>query len=382
MDRGGALTFVAGGVLAAAAWFGAALVPAGTAASVLAVLPEGLGLLVLLVAARLRLHRSAIAALVMTGGQLAVRFLEPLSPETSVVLLVIALNLVLLAPLADRGIARPTALVHLMLVVSQLALLWLAAGHFDRLRQAPGPALAAVPWAVAAAGLALLVIAAVRRRPLEAALPWCLVAATGALLSSGFGLRATALIGAAQATLLLALVEQGYRLAFHDALTGLANRRAFDEALRTVGGTYAVAMVDVDHFKQFNDRWGHEAGDQVLRMIARELARVEAGGRVFRYGGEEFAVLFPGLSASKAVAHLEAVRAAIEQRGFAVRSAGRPHRPPRRRTTGNGTRVTVTVSAGLASPDPTRTSPDAVLRAADRALYRAKRSGRNRVAVT
>lgn len=80
--------------------------------------------------------------------------------------------------------------------------------------------------------------------------------------------------------------------------------------------------------------------------------------------------------------HLETVRSAVEHRGFAVRGPGRPHRPPRRREKIPGNRVTVTVSAGLASPDPKRVSPDAVLRAADRALYRAKRSGRNRVAFT
>lgn len=383
MDRGGVLTFAVGGALVAAAWFGATLVPAGTATAVVSVLPEGLGLLVLLGAVRLRLHRSVLASLVLIGGHLGLRLLDPGSAELSAVLLVVALNLVLLAPLADRGLGQTWSLLHLLLVLSQPGLLWLALAHLGPVREAASSgALSAVPWAVAAAGAALLVVALVRRGAFEVALLWGLVATAAAVLGAGSGLRGAALFDAAQATLLMALVEQGYRLAFHDGLTGLANRRAFDEALRTVSGRYALGMVDIDHFKQFNDRWGHEAGDQALRMVARELTRVGGGGRVFRYGGEEFAVLFGNLEASQAVTHLETVRAAIEQRGFSVRGAGRPNRPPRRREKSSGTRVTLTVSAGLASPDPTRGSPDAVLRAADRALYRAKRSGRNRVAVT
>jgi len=74
----------------------------------------------------------------------------------------------------------------------------------------------------------------------------------------------------------------------------LPSRRALIERLPSLGRRYTVAMVDVDHFKNFNDTYGHDAGDQVLRMVASRLGEVSGGGTAFRYGGEEFTILFPG----------------------------------------------------------------------------------------
>ena len=94
-------------------------------------------------------------------------------------------------------------------------------------------------------------------------------------------------------------------------------------------------MVDVDHFKKFNDRHGHAAGDQALRMVGAELEKVGGGGRAYRYGGEEFAILFPGLTVTEAREPLEEVRAAIADRRFALRSPDRPRKkpdPPRKPT--------------------------------------------------
>ena len=79
-----------------------------------------------------------------------------------------------------------------------------------------------------------------------------------------------------------------------DELTDLPSRRSFNDAKLRLGNTYTVAMVDVDHFKHFNDTYGHDAGDQVLRMVAARIAEVSGGGKGYRYGGEDVAVLFPG----------------------------------------------------------------------------------------
>ena len=239
------------------------------------------------------------------------------------------------------------------------------------------------PWpeaALGAAGAAAVVATWWRRGPLEATLPWLAMAVALTRVPGIQEATSSLLFSAAEAIVVVGLVEDGRRLAFHDRLTGLPNRRAFDDQLRRLGGEFALAVVDVDRFKDFNDRWGHVAGDQVLRMVASELDRTGGGGRAFRYGGEEFVVVFRGLTAREAARHVDGVRVAIADRGFAVRSKARPARKPNRRArTGGGRRVQVTVSIGVASPGARRPDPGDVLRAADKAMYRAKNAGRNRV---
>ena len=170
-------------------------------------------------------------------------------------------------------------------------------------------------------------------------------------------------------------------MAYRDELSGLPARRALNEALLQLPSRYAVAMVDVDHFKEFNDQYGHNVGDQVLRMVASRLLEVSGGGKAFRYGGEEFTVIFPGRSAGEAVPHLETVRRVIERSSFALRGKDRPRKKPKKpKSTGRPRKeVSVTVSVGVAEPDRRHTTPDQVIKAADQALYRAKKGGRNQV---
>ncbi|MFP4182201.1 MAG: diguanylate cyclase [Thiohalospira sp.] len=173
----------------------------------------------------------------------------------------------------------------------------------------------------------------------------------------------------------LALILEGHRMAYRDELTGLPGRRALMERLARPGRRYTVAMLDIDHFKSFNDTYGHEAGDQVLRYVATRLARGARGVRVFRYGGEEFTLLFPGADIEAARSRAEALRAAIADTPFMLRGPGRD---PGRRGRGGGQPVGVTVSLGLAQRRRGE-RPAAVLERADTALYRAKEKGRNRV---
>ncbi len=179
---------------------------------------------------------------------------------------------------------------------------------------------------------------------------------------------------AAQLALLVGFFEDSYRLAFHDELTGLPGRRALDEAMLDLGGVFAIAMVDIDHFKRFNDRHGHDAGDQVLRMVADELAKTGGSGRVYRYGGEEFTILYPGSVVADLRTEIERLRASIAGRDFALRAPDRPTtKPSQPKGRAQPTRrVTVTVSIGAAGSNSRRKTADAVLQAADRALYRAK----------
>ena len=165
------------------------------------------------------------------------------------------------------------------------------------------------------------------------------------------------------------------RLAFSDGLTGVANRRAFDECLQRewrrherVGKPLTLVMLDVDHFKSYNDRHGHAEGDACLRAVAAALAsRVErAGDLLARYGGEEFAVVLVDTPEDGALAFAERLRSAVE-------AARLPH--------GALPGVEhVTVSVGVASAVPHRDgTPASLIEAADLALYDVKQAGRNRV---
>jgi GGDEF domain-containing protein len=216
-----------------------------------------------------------------------------------------------------------------------------------------------------------------------------LVAAAAAAAFSDEGVWRPILLTLAEAVLILAILQETYALAYNDGLTGLPSRRALTARLAALDGPFTIAMVDVDHFKQFNDRHGHDVGDQVLRMVASTLARTGGGATAYRYGGEEFSVVFPDLSLADAWPHLETLRSRIEETAFHIRGKGRPDdkpkppsrnrpRPPERQAS-HTEAVTVTVSIGVAQRTAQRRDPSAVLQAADGALYRAKHAGRNQV---
>ena len=169
-------------------------------------------------------------------------------------------------------------------------------------------------------------------------------------------------------------------MAYGDELTGLPGRRTLNEALLKLGGRYAIAMVDIDHFKRFNDEHGHDVGDELLRMVGGRLAAIGGGGKAYRYGGEEFAVLFPSKAVEDIVPYLEALRVGISVSAFTVRGRRRPREKPDRPRAGAGRKkVSVTVSIGVAEASRQHPTPERVIEAADAALYRAKKAGRNRL---
>ena len=177
---------------------------------------------------------------------------------------------------------------------------------------------------------------------------------------------------------LLAVLYASYRMAFVDALSGLPNRRAMDEALARVSGDFALAMVDVDHFKQFNDSHGHAAGDRVLQAVAQQLRR-ERRGRAFRYGGEEFCLLFTGTRSREATRMCEDARTRIEAMRVRIHSAPAKARRDQAIRRVEASEEKVTVSIGLALRDAQTRLASEVLKCADAALYKAKAKGRNRV---
>lgn len=258
-------------------------------------------------------------------------------------------------------------------------------------------------------GYALIILAAAcaflvgrflfTRKPVDIALFWSLLAFFLALRFTEN--RHTSLVYATTAACILgaSIIENSYLLAYHDELTTLPSRRAFKEAMLRLQDPFSIAVVDIDHFKKFNDTYGHDTGDQVLRLVASNLARVTGGGQAYRCGGEEFNILFPGKSTAEVVEHLERLRENIQASEFRMRGNDRRQNPrgPDRRNEKNRGRtakghairqlaqekspasLSVTVSIGLATSSRQQADPDAVLKAADKALYRAKANGRNRL---
>ncbi len=184
--------------------------------------------------------------------------------------------------------------------------------------------------------------------------------------------------------LILTNVEASFFMAYNDELTGLPGRRSLNESMMNLGKKYAIAMMDIDHFKKFNDTYGHKTGDDVLKAVATRLKEISGRAKVFRYGGEEFTAVFPGQSVKESIPHLEDFRKALENSQFVVRLRSRKGSTPVKRGRGPAARqkqVRITISIGVAEPGKHQPSPEKVIKAADKALYKAKKTGRNRVCI-
>ena len=160
--------------------------------------------------------------------------------------------------------------------------------------------------------------------------------------------------------------------AIRDPLTGLFNRRLMAEALKKEllrakrnNSNLAIALLDIDHFKQINDSFGHQAGDSALRLVAAILDKKTRGSDIaFRYGGEEFALIMPGISANAAYQRMEQLRQEMKQISLKYRKNSVP---------------AITCSIGIATFPEHGTTSETILKAADTALYRAKNNGRDQV---
>ncbi len=270
------------------------------------------------------------------------------------------------------------------------------------------------------------------RKPIEPGFAWSAGAVFLWLQFAPVGKASDGYVATAALILAASLIETSYVLAYHDELTGIRGRRAFNESLLSLDQQYAIAIVDIDHFKKFNDTYGHDVGDQVLCMVAKRLSDVGGDGQAFRCGGEEFAIVFRNTSAKEAFDHLDALRQVIEKSTFQVRGADRraekaaeksaekssnrragtsqsdrrksakrktaaarslskqrelfpqpaspsPDRSSDRSSDRLADRLSVTVSIGVAEPSTRIRQPEQVIQSADQALYRAKNEGRNRV---
>jgi diguanylate cyclase (GGDEF)-like protein len=369
----------------------------------------------MLLAWRFHSSRSFFALVVLFLAQEAVAlsggaFAWAGTPEWTAVraaALLVPLNFVLIALMQERGFTvAAIAPVGLFLSVQSVivAVLCVGAGmqtslarphHLSTAIALPGYA----PPIFAGAGIFLLVRFLLTRKPVDGALLWSLSAYFLSLRLVGTPRFSMVYSATAACILAASIIENSYLLAYHDELTTLPSRRAFNDAMLRLQNPYSIAVVDIDHFKRFNDTYGHDTGDQVLRLVATALSRVTGGGQAYRCGGEEFNILFPGKTTAEVVEHLQHLRLAIESSEFRIRSGERRQvtRGPDRRNArlhgrarkGQAIRelsrekspapVSVTVSIGVATSVKDAMDPDLVLQAADKALYRAKANGRNRL---
>jgi GGDEF domain-containing protein len=312
-------------------------------------------------------------------GNLAAIFLLPL-------------NFALFGALPERGVTTISGFAKLGIVVAQaVGLAWMVGetGHAVELSLRWRERVDGWPWmplmaqvSFAVAGLTLLILIFRRRTKLEEGLFWALAAMFLGVNGMAPPQALLFYAGSAGLVLVLTVLEHGYDIAYRDELTGLLGRRAFNSVMGQLGGIYAIAICDVDHFKKFNDTYGHDVGDQVLRMVAAKLSQVGGGGRAFRYGGEEFLVVFRGRSGKEAAPFVESVLKGIADTVLVLPGPDRSAEKPSKRTDANPHRqadikISITVSIGVAERSQRHSTPELVLDAADAALYRAKEAGRN-----
>jgi len=277
------------------------------------------------------------------------------------------LQLILLVILARTGEAMAGSQVSLM-----------AKGHV------PYPGVEApVLMFMGACGIIAAILTHVRASLIDGAFLGVLAAVAMVRALPLDGYPATAVLLTSGLILMLSVLQESHNMAYRDDLTGLLSRRALNEQLAGLGRRYVIAMLDLDHFKRLNDSLGHDVGDQVLRMAAARIRTVGGGGKAYRYGGEEFTIVFQNRKVEDALPYLEDLRSSIAAYHFHVRSPDRPDtvRQGQRKRSGGGesTHVGVTVSIGVAESSSCLRDPHDVMAVADAALYRAKQRGRNRI---
>jgi len=310
--------------------------------------------------------------------------------------LLLPFNFALLAIMREKGVFSVAGRLRFGFVLVQAASLWLLFRHYHEELQ-PLLTRKLLPLALLdtlllpqplliLSALFMMVIAFVtakRQTPVESGLLGALIAVVITLAKITSPDVPALFCCAAGVIITLGILQDSYNMAFRDDLTGIPSRRALNENLHGLGRRYAITMLDVDHFKRFNDTYGHDVGDQVLKMVAKKMLSVGGSGKAFRYGGEEFTVLFTGKRAADALPHLEELRKAIEGYRLAIRSDDRP-KDAKQGLTKRGNRsgfteVSVTISIGVAESGDGHSNPAEVMKAADKALYRAKSKGRNQV---
>ncbi|MBF0266883.1 MAG: GGDEF domain-containing protein [Gammaproteobacteria bacterium] len=304
--------------------------------------------------------------------------------------IIAAVNIALISYYSERGVFTYIGIIRLSLIALFLLIpYWLvndlSKNYLQMINQVIFPALEVKlvffkQSALLAILLSMIIISSsfmARSNPFRSAILVSLILCLYALTLPKNHLLSQAVITSFAILLpLISLISESYRMAFIDELTNLPGRRALNETLAKLSNQYVIAMLDVDHFKKFNDTYGHDAGDDVLQLLGGRLKNVTGGGQPFRYGGEEFTIVFPGSGLDDVEEHLEQLRESVANRKFSLRKQER-RKKGKSKKSATGRQVNVTISIGYAEPSSRNKTPTQVIKEADKALYKAKKKGRN-----
>jgi diguanylate cyclase (GGDEF)-like protein len=302
----------------------------------------------------------------------------------------VPLNLALLAVLPERGTINRSGALRLAVIVLEAALIGVivaAGGGFDWASGKFLPVgIGALPHAgvlvIVASVIAALAGAIRSRSAVSASCAGAIVAFVVAAHVPTASYTWSIFTTAAGLMVTIAVLHDAFRVAFRDRQTGLPNRRALEERLEALPRKYALAVVDIDRFGEFNSAQGTELGDHALKMVAARIQHGAGRGNAYRVGGEEFVVVLPRVSAEHALTRLEALRENVESYLLALRAPERVKNTKRARRPGGwkgSDTLSVTISIGVADNRSGPAAPRAVLEEAERALQRAKELGRNKV---
>lgn len=308
----------------------------------------------------------------------------------------VPINFILNFILKERGILNQFGIRRIVILVIQLYLItWLLENPYPQVKEfltftyfkhsyfnltpISQPLLAAILFT----GVIVLFQLIRTASTLSVGVLFSLISITAALHYFQQPQLATFFILLACILLIVSITFNAYSLAYLDELTNLPSRRALMQSITTLGKRYSIAMVDVDHFKKFNDKYGHDIGDQVLKKLASQLRQVR-NGKAFRYGGEEFTLLFPNKNLHEARLFCNELCKNVAENPFMLRSKKRPkvktQTEPVKAMKNETIPLLITISIGVSERTQELHTAEAVIKQADIAMYKAKNNGRNQVA--
>ncbi|WP_420600723.1 GGDEF domain-containing protein [Neptuniibacter sp.] len=312
----------------------------------------------------------------------------------SIISILLPIHMAFISIYKERGLLTPIGIIRLAVIALSYLIIYLLWQYGSMAMYLPNLPMSmlemvlheyylsqAAAWTFAICFLPVIASFVFRKTYTDAALLAAIISALIMLSWFNRPLISALFVSASLIALAISVVQNSYRMAFIDELTAIPARRALQDKLSTLGKKYCLAMCDIDHFKQFNDTYGHDVGDQVLRMVAAKLAKVKGGGKAYRYGGEEFTLVFPGKDEQEALPYIEELRDTIANYPMHIRNQDRPDdndQGERMRKKDNGTEVvSVTISIGVCEKTTELTDPQLVIKKADEALYTSKKNGRN-----
>lgn len=303
--------------------------------------------------------------------------------------ILIPLNIVIISQFKERGIFSLWGKIRIFLILIELFVIYkIAVSNHPFIHKILNYQFVSLPiektfmsqttWLIFISTLIFFIVKAFAKKSVfEVRLVAVIISIFAALFFINEQLSFAICLSAAGLMLIIGIIQDSYSMAYLDELTGIPSRRALREHLMKLGNKYVIAMIDIDFFKKFNDKYGHDVGDDVLKLVASQLMKVTGGGKAFRYGGEEFTILFPGKTIEDVIPHLESLREQVSKTGYTYTKKPSKSQNSKSKRGNTTSQLFVTISIGVCEKNSKFKDPQEVIKGADKALYRAKKKGRN-----